>query len=188
MIRFLIVGGAVVVAIVGWVLISPLFIDDVVEEDFPIAQATSTPAAQSDSVAPDADADLEDVAMEDAMPSGAPVALLRGTFRDADQIHQGSGDAAIYRLADGSHVLRFENFRATNGPDLFVWLTTADAPQNSSDVTNAEWLSLGALKGNVGNQNYEIPADVDIASFNNVVIWCRAFSVLFAAADFEAAE
>jgi len=177
MVRILIGVGVIVAAVVGWILISPLFIDDVVDEDFPTASA-----AEGD-VSSDAD-----TAMAEAMPEDAPLAVLSGTFRDADLVHQGSGIATIYRQADGAHVLRFEDFRATNGPDLFVWLTTADEPQSSAETSAAEWVNLGALKGNVGNQNYEIPADVNIADYNNVVIWCRAFSVLFATADFEAVE
>jgi hypothetical protein len=88
-------------------------------------------------------------------------------------VHQGSGAATIYDV-DGGPVLRFEDFDVTNGPDLRVNLVLDDGSM----------LDLGALKGNVGNQNYDIPADVDLESVSSVLIYCRAFSVPFAEADF----
>lgn len=113
---------------------------------------------------------------------GAPVILRAGMFRDADKLHKGSGDAGLYRLADGGHVLRFENLKVTNGPDLHVYLVKHPGPEASSDVTADNYIDLGALKGNIGNQNYTIPAGTDVATFGSVVVWCRAFGVLFSTA------
>jgi hypothetical protein len=67
-----------------------------------------------------------------------------------------------------------ENLKATNGPDLYVYLS---ADKDASDIVN-----LGRLKGNIGNQNYEIPAGTDLSKYNTVLIWCKAFSTLFGSA------
>lgn len=92
-----------------------------------------------------------------------------------DGIHDAKGDAMILKLENDSRYLRFENFKATNGPDLYVYLSTDD---KASDFVN-----LGRLKANIGNQNYEIPSDVDLTKYNKVLIWCKAFSVLFGSAE-----
>ena len=107
-------------------------------------------------------------------PEG-PVIAARGTFKDADSFHKGSGDAKIFALPDGTSLLRMENFQVTNGPDLFVYLATDD--------TASDFVNLGRLKGNQGNQNYTIPEGTDLDKYNSVLIWCRAFSVLFSTAD-----
>ena len=100
---------------------------------------------------------------------------LIGNFVDAgDGFHKASGVAKIINLADGKTFLRLENLKATNGPDLYVYLSTG---KNASDIVN-----LGRLKGNIGNQNYEIPLGTDLAKHNTVLIWCKAFSTLFGSA------
>lgn len=183
----------VISAVAGWILISPLFIDEVVDEQFPgvptpeaLAQMLDEKkAAMADEVL-GAARGMPDKAMEDAkddmMAPGAPVALAAGAFRDADKLHKGSGDAGLYRLADGNHVLRLENLDVTNGPDLHVYLVRHPGPVSSSDVTEDNYLDLGALKGNIGNQNYAIAPGTDLAGFASVVVWCKAFGVLFSTA------
>ena len=113
-------------------------------------------------------------------PSG-PVAVLNGSFLGADDFHQGSGTATVYELENGSNVLRFEDFEVTNGPDLHVLLVPNDAPVDRDDLTG--YVDLGELKGNIGNQNYEIPPDIDISEFGSIVIYCEPFHVLFASAS-----
>jgi len=101
---------------------------------------------------------------------------LIGNFVGAgDGFHNAEGVAKIIQLADGTDILRSENFKATNGPDLYVYLST--------DKTNAHIVNLGRLKGNIGNQNYLIPAGTDITKYNTTLIWCRAFSVIFGSAQ-----
>lgn len=91
---------------------------------------------------------------------------FRGVFRDSADI-QTSGTVLV--ITDGEkQYLRLENFKTQRGPDLFVYVTQPNRPAG-------EGKSLGTLKGNMGNQNYEIPSDVDIAQYTEVVIWCRAF-------------
>ena len=101
---------------------------------------------------------------------------LIGNFVGAgDGFHNAEGVAKIIQLADGTDILRLENFKATNGPDLYVYLST--------DKTNADIVNLGRLKGNIGNQNYLIPAGTDLTKYNTALIWCRAFSVIFGSAE-----
>jgi hypothetical protein len=121
------------------------------------------------------------VAAEEARPTPAePVALVSGEFHDVT--HHGSGTATIFRLPDGQHILRFENLDVLNGPDLYVWLSAAEDADDARTILDAEYVELGRLKGNIGNQNYEIPAEVDLSQIKSVTIWCRQFSVNFATA------
>ena len=80
--------------------------------------------------------------------------------------------------------MRFTDFEVTNGPDLEVWLVKAADPKSSADVKASEWISLGQLKGNVGDQTYQIPEGTDIDAYGSVVIWCEQFGVLFSPASF----
>jgi hypothetical protein len=82
-------------------------------------------------------------------------------------------------------VLRLENFATDNGPDLFVWLSSAPDANDAQAILNSQYVSLGRLKGNQGNQNYELPADLDLDNVHSVTIWCRQFSVNFTTAPLE---
>ncbi len=123
---------------------------------------------------------MPDKKMDEPMPADQPTVVAQGQFKDADSFHQGSGIVTIYQLPDGALVLRFEDFSATNGPDLHVLLAENPAPSSSSDLGN--YLDLGSLKGNIGNQNYEIPAGTDPSQYKSVVIYCKPFHVVFATA------
>jgi hypothetical protein len=102
--------------------------------------------------------------------------MLSGKFIGVnDGIHNPEGVAKVIALDDGTSVLRLENFKATNGPDLYVYLAT---DKSASDIVN-----LGRLKGNIGNQNYPIPSGTDVTKYNTALIWCKAFSVLFGSAQ-----
>ena len=111
-----------------------------------------------------------------------PGALLSGMFKDADSRHRGSGDAAIYELVDGSLLLRVEDLDVTNGPDLHVFLSPGPDATERADVMGDGYVDLGKLKGNKGNQNYEIPADFDLDGEWTVVIYCVPFHVIFSTA------
>ena len=100
-------------------------------------------------------------------------------FQGADEFHFGSGQALLVETAPGMYTLRFEGFSVRNGPDLFVYLSPADGYAAGA-------LELGALKASDGSFNYEIPAGTDIGQFKSAVVWCRAFSVLFATAPLAA--
>ena len=110
--------------------------------------------------------------------------LAKGEFHNADKT--GSGTAMIYQLADGKRVLRLTNFSVDNGPDLHVRLIKADDAKNTASVAKDAYVELGKLKGNKGDQNYDVPADVDLGKYKVVSIWCNRFSVNFAAAPLKA--
>jgi hypothetical protein len=102
--------------------------------------------------------------------------LRTGSFVGVgDGIHNAEGIAKVIPLEGGSYILRLENLHVTNGPDLYVYLAT--------DKTASDFVSLGKLKANNGNQNYDIPSETDLTRYDTVLIWCRPFSVLFGSAE-----
>jgi hypothetical protein len=121
----------------------------------------------------------DDVVTDDMMADEWAV-VAQGDFAGADSFHQGSGSATIYEQGD-QRVLRFEEFSVTNGPDLHVILAKHPSPASRGEV-GEDYIDLGSLKGNLGNQNYEIPADVDLSEYQGVVIYCVPFHVVFATA------
>jgi hypothetical protein len=115
--------------------------------------------------------------------TNAPLVLGQGHFVDGDSFHKGSGVATIYATPDGGYLLRLDDFAATNGPDLHVLLSPNAMPTDHASL--GEFLDLGLLKGNIGDQNYELPADFDPTLYKSVVIHCVAFQVIFATATLE---
>ena len=123
--------------------------------------------------------------VSEAMPTSASTAsetiLASGSFHSV--AHDGSGNASIYRLSDGTRILRFTNFKTSNGPDVHVYLVAAKDASDSETVKQAGFVEVGALKGNIGDQNYELPSDLDLNKYRAVTIWCKRFSVNFATAS-----
>jgi hypothetical protein len=109
-------------------------------------------------------------------------AVKEGRFRDADLAHKGEGRAQVMLSGAGTALVRLTEFTVTNGPDLEVWLVKAPDPQSSDDVKRSEWVSLGPLKGNKGDQTYIVPDGTDIDAYGSIVIWCEQFGVLFSPA------
>ncbi|MGA9845152.1 MAG: DM13 domain-containing protein [Nitrososphaeraceae archaeon] len=102
--------------------------------------------------------------------------ILTGSFIGAgDGFHNVEGLARVIPLGDGSTILRLENFKSTNGPNVHLYLAT------DKDASN--FIDLGRLKANNGNQNYNVPPGTDLAKYNVVLIWCKDFSVLFGSAQ-----
>ena len=130
---------------------------------------------------------MDDEPMSEAMPemmmeeggSGEAVKLKEGDFRDQDSFHKGSGKATMYRAPDGTHLLRLEELKVTNGPRLHVLLAAHADPMTQNELKDGGYHDLGRLKGNVGNQNYPVPEGVDVAAQMSVVIYCKPFSVIF---------
>ena len=112
--------------------------------------------------------------------------LASGTFHSV--AHDGKGNASIHQLADGKRILRFTNFETSNGPDVHVYLVAASDATDSDMVKKAGFRELGSLKGNIGDQNYEIPSDVDLAKYRAVTIWCQRFGVNFATAPLSSGQ
>lgn len=143
---FIAIGGLTALA-VGYWLISPLFITRRVNER------------------------IEDIAPSQS--PAAPATVAQGTFAGLAG-HSGRGTAKLLQ-ANGKYYVRFEDdFRVTNGPNLFVYF--------GQDGAYAAEARIAALKGNEGSQNYEVPSDIDPTGYNEVWVWCRAFSVPFAKA------
>ncbi|MGW6866318.1 DM13 domain-containing protein [Streptomyces sp. NPDC054904] len=126
-----------------------------------------------------------------APPGGAPVPAVPTprTVARGDLIsheHTTTGTAKLIRLADGSHTLRLENLDTSNGPDLRVWLTDAPVKEGTAGwrvFDDGKHVSLGKLKGNKGDQNYAVPADLNLSDYSSVTIWCDRFDVSFGAAE-----
>ncbi len=199
--KIAIVIGVLILAGLGWWAIRPLIFDDEVNEEFPIIPSNTAPVELSitddEFSAMDEEQKMEmereiveklkeepDVVMEEVMPqeSSEPQQFKTGQFLGADDFHQGSGTATIYKQVDGGHLLRFEDFSVTNGPDLRVYLVKSADPDKKQVAKGVE---IASLKGNKGNQNYIFPAEYDPADYESVVIYCKPFSVVFATANLE---
>jgi hypothetical protein len=115
--------------------------------------------------------------------SPQPVLLASGQFRGVDGFHKGEGKARVFRLSDGTLILRLEEFKVTNGPDLYVFLSGHPAPRSGSQVHEGGALEVARLKGNIGNQNYALLPNVDLSKFKSVVVYCKQFSVVFSTAE-----
>ena len=183
--------GAIAVLAVAWWLISPLFIDEVVDEAFPRAATAVVPDDMTSEEVEDAMMEVEAVEtmVTEEMPESeepdatGPVALATGALMDADDFHRGSGGVTAYRLEDGSQVLRLEDIEVTNGPDLRVLVAPGHGITDRSALQAAGYIELGPLKGNIGSQNYDFPDGYQIPEQLTVIIYCKPFHVLFATAE-----
>lgn len=186
--KYILIALAILVAApVAWYLISPLFItkrvDEGMDELLQLA-GVSAPAMPKDepqlmdleSITPPAG---EDPRMESKGPTTPPPTMPtvqgvgQGTFEGLAG-HSAEGRASLIKIGDKYFVRLEDDFRVTNGPDLYVGFGKSGAYQKGAEIAR--------LKGNEGGQNYEVPAELNPAQFNEVWIWCRAFSVPFAKA------
>jgi hypothetical protein len=130
-------------------------------------------------------AKMEDTKMQENQPPADGFQLLaNGMFQSV--AHEGSGDVHIFTTggADSETIVRFENFDVLNGPDLRVLVSKNTDIRSSDDL--GDYIELGELKGNKGNQNYVVPDDVDINEYRSVVIYCKPFHVVFNSANLDA--
>lgn len=123
---------------------------------------------------------IDQTVNETAVNLEGAMMLASGTFHPVS--HDGKGTARIYQLADGKKVLRFTDFETSNGPDVHVYLVAAADATDDATVTTAGFIQLGPIKGNKGDQNYDLPADVDLMKYRCVTVWCERFSKNFATA------
>jgi hypothetical protein len=121
-----------------------------------------------------------DEALPAAQGSSSPQPLVSGQFYGI--LHPTAGTANIYQMGDGARVLRFTAFSTSNGPDVHVYMVAADDARDVATVQQAGFVDLGVIKGNVGDQNYALGSDLDLAKYRAVSIWCKRFSVNFGAA------
>jgi len=148
---------------IGWYAFRPerIIVNRTVNEGFPAAAMMAATSSRADATV-----------------------LAEGNFHDG--AHKTSGKATIYQLADGKRVLRLTGFQTSNGPDVLVYLVAAPDATDAATVKRAGFITLGALKGNIGDQNYELPAGVDLNKYKAATIWCRRFSVNFGTAPLSA--
>jgi hypothetical protein len=164
--RNVLIGIALVaVALGAFVLLyfepQKLFIDEEVHEAPPTLSTPASATVPATATAP------------------ATRTLSTGSFRSYE--HASAGRARVLELGDGRRYVRFEDFHTSNGPALKVYLSAAPA-NGPGDAFDDRYVNLGDLKGNIGEQNYAIPRDVDLARYRSVVVWCARFHVAFAAA------
>jgi hypothetical protein len=157
------IGSGLVVAAIAWYAFRPelLFINKSVSESFP----TASVAANSPDVS-------------------APKELASGMFKG--YAHETQGDAGIYQV-NGKRVLRLTNFKTSNGPDVHVYLVAAPDAQDDATVKKAGFIDLGSMKGNMGDQNYDVPESIDLGKYQAVTIWCARFNVNFGTAALKGA-
>ena len=158
--RNLIIGAGVIALAIAWYAFRPelLFINKTVNETLPTVQSAS-------------------LAMSKVI---GPTVLGKGEFRGL--AHETKGAATVHRLADGKRFLRLTDFETSNGPDVHVYLVAAEVAKDNATVKEAGFIDLGSLKGNKGDQNYELPMDADLNKYPSVSIWCARFGVNFGAA------
>ena len=152
--RNIIIGAVVVVLAIGWYAFRPelLFINKTVNEGFPGG-------------------------IQIASIEKVPMSITSGTFKSL--AHETKGLASIYQLPDGNRTLRLTEFETSNGPDVHVYLTAAEVEKGSDAIKQAGFIDLGSIKGNKGDQNYDIPADANLNKYKNVTIWCARFGINF---------
>ena len=112
--------------------------------------------------------------------ASAAEAIETGTFHGV--LHPTQGTATIYNFGDGRRILRFTNFRTSNGPNVRVYLVEAEDTRDTATVQNSAYVDLGDLKGNIGDQNYPVGQNVDLSKYRSVSLWCQRFHVNFGAA------
>src|SRR4051794_26662131 len=158
--RNLLIGMGIIALAAGWYAFRPelLFVNKTVNQELPGIAATSLAMSKT----------------------SEPLVLARGDFRGL--AHDTGGAATVHQLADGKRILRLSNFETSNGPDVHVYLVTAEVAKDNATVKQAGFIDLGSLKGNKGDQNYEVPADTDLNKYKSVSIWCSRFGVNFGAA------
>lgn len=155
------VVGLAVLGGIGWYAFRPelLFVRKQVNEGLPVATAQTSASTSG---------------------ASAPGALASGKFHSV--AHETHGMAAILRLEDGSRILRLTDFMTSNGPDVRVYLVAANDASDNATVKRAGFIELGKLKGTDGDQNYQVPNNLDLGKYRAVTIWCKRFAVNFATA------
>ncbi len=185
----LVVVGYLAFAVFG---VHTLFIDDKANEDIPVfASGAGASNMPSDAMTDDDAAEMNEFMADEGTPfvdevdevmPDMPEIVIEASGSFVDRSHPAVGVAEILGDGTGQRFLRFEDFETDNGPDLNVYLSSAD-PDAPAGEFDDDFIDLGDLKGNIGPQNYEIPTDVDLGRYKTVVIWCVRFGVAFGAAE-----
>lgn len=147
---------------------------DLYSENPEMALEMAQVAVQDNEDAPESEQEMG--AMETAS------VLSSGSFIEIDPLHWGVGTASIYQLPDQQRVLRFQDYSSARGGDVNVYLSRDPEPRSAIEV-GVDFLDLGRLKGNIGNQNYTLPANLDLSGYRSVVIFCRQFNTVITVAN-----
>ena len=117
--------------------------------------------------------------------SGEPEPIFTGKLEG--KAHQTTGRATIYKSADGKEYLRLTDFSTSNGPDVHVLLARSGDKNLTQEIVTRTFdtVELGPLKGNQGDQNYDLPASADLGQYNAVVVYCERFHAIFGVARLE---
>jgi hypothetical protein len=150
------------------------FYDDMLEVNVTMAVAMAQAATNPDIVIP--------TEQQGMPPMTNPNVIAGGTFIETDLVHSATGTVTIYQLADNSRLLRLENFKVTNGPNLHLYMTRNPKPEASEDI-GVDYIDLGPLQANVGNQNYPVPTEVDLSSYRGLVIYSQPYNMIFTTAE-----
>lgn len=160
--------ASAVVLIVGWAAFRPelLLVNKKANDAFPTLSAAS-------------DRGGGDRLARDARNGNVTVPVATGRFHGV--AHQTQGNAGIFRLPDGRNVLRLTHFQTSNGPDVRLYLIGASDATDNAAVTR-DFVEIAKLKANTGDQNYSLPASLDIGRYHAVTVWCYRFNVNFGTA------
>ena len=123
--------------------------------------------------------------VNESLPStgqGVPALVSQGAFSSG--AHQIKGTAGLYG-SQGSYILRLTNFSTSNGPDVHVYAVEGTAGNDDAKIKSGGFLDLGSIKGNIGDQNYKLPANFDAHKYGAVSIWCKRFGVNFGSASLQ---
>ena len=189
--KIIIAAFSLIIIVALWFLVSPLFITTEVKESLPDNFTVPTQEAFNEMnpvekrnveerVAIAQNESPKEVTEDAVMLVSETTLIAEGEFRGADSFHKGSGSVKLLQNGNQS-IVRLEDFSVTNGPDLYIVLATNSNPDSSE--TLGEHVLLEKLKGNTGNQNYSIPDSVDLSQYGSIVIYCKAFGVVFAVAS-----
>jgi hypothetical protein len=152
--KLIVVIVALIIIGGAWYAFRPerLFVNQTVNEQFPTASAATA----------------------------TTTTLGTGNFHSV--AHDTKGTATVYQLPNGQKTLRLTNFETSNGPDVHVYLVAANDATDSDTVRQAGFVEISPLKGNIGDQNYDLPASLDLNKYKAVTIWCQRFGVNFGTA------
>jgi len=116
-----------------------------------------------------------------AMNAPGASLVATGSLYRIDQV--GTGTVNVYRLPDGSHAVRLDNFFVTANSDLELQFSPLDAPRSTRQVTdNPRSPSIASLDVTTGSLNFAVPAAVDPTQYRSFVIWCEVANSAYSAA------
>ncbi len=175
--KFLIILMVVVLGLAYW-LISPLWRTIPMDEPFPETPETlevNQPDANAPETVQEAKPEQKKaVEQKPVQKKSVEKTIVLSEAPLVASAHDVEGKVLLLQKGE-QKIIRFENLKTINGPDLRIYLST--------DLKATDTVDLGPIKATEGNVNYVLPAGTDTNKYRSVLIWCRAFSVLFSSAQ-----